>query len=209
MEPPPVPRFLELTPEQREKYFDENGVILRQLDLDPRKLHALLLLTEMVKKGHPSVRSRFTTVLDLTAEQSAAIAQATNRSVTSLALLHTGQNTVYEERWQADFPPRPIGTSFMVVPAARADERFEGRRTIALASDSESAPASFGTGLHATTQASMLLLERWLQPEHRVLDLGTGSGILAAAAGRLGGREILAIDPESEAVVVAERTVAL
>lgn len=59
------------------------------------------------------------------------------------------------------------------------------------------AGAAFGTGEHATTAMSLRLLERItrnMRPGWRMLDAGTGSGILALAGRRFGAREVVAIE---------------
>ncbi len=66
---------------------------------------------------------------------------------------------------------------------------------------------AFGTGLHPTTQLCMCALEELVQPEMEVLDLGTGSGILAVAAAKLGARRVLALDKDQQAVKVAHANV--
>jgi ribosomal protein L11 methyltransferase len=53
---------------------------------------------------------------------------------------------------------------------------------------------SFGTGHHASTHLCLELLEDFLRPGMRVLDFGTGSGILAIAAHKLGASRVVAID---------------
>ena len=67
----------------------------------------------------------------------------------------------------------------------------------------------FGTGRHPATRLALILLEEHVRPGDRVLDLGTGSGILAAAAARLGAGEVLALDTDAAAVAVARETVSL
>ncbi|OYT68875.1 MAG: 50S ribosomal protein L11 methyltransferase [Armatimonadetes bacterium JP3_11] len=63
---------------------------------------------------------------------------------------------------------------------------------------------AFGTGGHATTALCLELLEKYLQPGMRVADVGTGTGILAIAAAKLGAREVLAVDNDELAVKVAQ-----
>ncbi len=62
---------------------------------------------------------------------------------------------------------------------------------------------AFGTGLHPTTRMCLELIERYIQPGMRVLDVGTGSGILAIAAAKLGAASVLALDVSSVAVEAA------
>ncbi len=68
---------------------------------------------------------------------------------------------------------------------------------------------AFGTGLHPTTRLCLAALEERMTPGARVLDVGTGSGILSIAAARLGAREITALDIDPIAVETATRNVAL
>src|SRR5262249_16839629 len=49
---------------------------------------------------------------------------------------------------------------------------------------------AFGTGYHPTTNMCLQTLEDYVQPETNILDLGTGSGILAIAAAKLGGPSV-------------------
>ena len=66
---------------------------------------------------------------------------------------------------------------------------------------------AFGTGLHPTTRMCLQALEKHLKPKARVLDLGTGSGILAIAAAKLGAHSVLALDNDPVAVRTAQANV--
>jgi ribosomal protein L11 methyltransferase len=66
---------------------------------------------------------------------------------------------------------------------------------------------AFGSGAHPTTQLCLRVLEQHLKPGGRVLDLGTGSAILAVAAARLGVEAVLALDIDPDAVAVARANV--
>ncbi len=68
---------------------------------------------------------------------------------------------------------------------------------------------AFGTGDHPTTRMALAALERAVRPGDRVLDFGTGSGVLACAAARLGAGAVLALDIDPQAVAAARRNVAL
>jgi ribosomal protein L11 methyltransferase len=68
---------------------------------------------------------------------------------------------------------------------------------------------AFGNGAHPTTRLCLEILEDHLRPGQHVLDLGTGSGILAIAAARLGAASVFALDIAAEAVQVARENVAI
>ncbi|HCC57407.1 MAG TPA: 50S ribosomal protein L11 methyltransferase, partial [Solibacterales bacterium] len=55
---------------------------------------------------------------------------------------------------------------------------------------------AFGTGAHESTRLCLELLEEQLQPGDHVADVGTGSGILAEAAARLGAGGVVACDSD-------------
>lgn len=111
----------------------------------------------------------------------------------------------WAENWKAHFPPLTIGARLFVRPpwiaAAPADR-------IDIVIDPGMA---FGTGHHASTRACLMLLERALRacPAARVLDLGTGSGILAIAAAKLGAGAVCGVDTDPDARAVAAQNAAL
>lgn len=66
---------------------------------------------------------------------------------------------------------------------------------------------AFGTGTHATTSMCIQFLEEYVKPEMKVFDVGTGSGILAIAASKLGAKDIEAADYDNVAVDVARENI--
>jgi ribosomal protein L11 methyltransferase len=68
---------------------------------------------------------------------------------------------------------------------------------------------AFGTGLHPTTRLCVAALEALVQPGDQVLDLGTGSGVLAIVAAKLGAAALVATDIDPIAVAVARENVEL
>jgi ribosomal protein L11 methyltransferase len=114
----------------------------------------------------------------------------------------------YREAWD-DATPLRVGRTIVIKPAGKAHEASDADRVIQLPAGDGSGRGVFGTGRHPTTRLALALLEGHVRPGDRVLDLGTGSGILAVAAARLGAGEVLALDVEEAAVAVARETVSL
>ncbi len=102
-------------------------------------------------------------------------------------------------RWRDGLAPRRFGR-LTVVPSWLAASADGSAATVVL--DPETA---FGSGEHGSTRAALTLLERQLLPALRVLDLGSGSGILAIAAAKLGAASAVGIEIDPEAVPVARR----
>lgn len=108
-----------------------------------------------------------------------------------------------EYRRQAQ--PFPVGKRFWIDPHPSSPTPPPERR-IALRIEPRQA---FGTGSHESTQLMLLLLEDRPPEGKSVLDVGTGSGILALAAKALGARWVVGFDVDRDAVFVARETAAL
>jgi ribosomal protein L11 methyltransferase len=99
---------------------------------------------------------------------------------------------------RANWEPLLVGERFFLVPEWRSDAAPHGRFRIAV-----NPGMAFGTGMHETTQLCLEALETYVRPGARVLDVGTGSGILAHAAALLGAGPVWACDIDPEAVEIA------
>ena len=101
--------------------------------------------------------------------------------------------------WRDGLSPRRFGR-LTVVPSWLPEASTPNDHTVVL--DPETA---FGSGEHGSTRAALTLLELLLQPGQRVLDLGSGSGILAIAAVKLGAARAIGVEIDPEANEVASR----
>ena len=110
----------------------------------------------------------------------------------------------WSESWKAYFEPQHIGQHTVIVPTWR--EYSPQPDEIVMRIDPGMA---FGTGLHATTRLCLIALERQALRDMRVLDVGTGSGILGIAAVLQGARSVDALDIDPVAVQVAQENAAL
>lgn len=103
-------------------------------------------------------------------------------------------------RTYASFPEQRIGRRFAVRGTHLAGKGPAGRITLTL-----DAGIAFGSGEHGSTRGCLRALERLHRRPRRVLDLGTGSGILAMAAARLFGVRVRATDIDPWSVRLARR----
>ena len=96
--------------------------------------------------------------------------------------------------WKQHYQPLMIGKRLVILPAwiqQHNPERLPIRINPGMA---------FGTGTHPTTQLCLELLESYLKPGERVIDIGCGSGILSIAAMRLGASSVTAVDTDPAAI---------
>ncbi len=109
-------------------------------------------------------------------------------------------NEDWAEGWKQHFPAVRIGRRLVVKPTWEVFARAEDDVVIEL-----DPGMAFGTGTHGTTrlclEAVAALFEERVR--RRVLDVGTGSGILAVAAAALGAERVLACDIDGDACAIA------
>lgn len=109
----------------------------------------------------------------------------------------------WAEVWKKYFKPFKAGEHLVVKPTWETYDAQEGDLVIEI-----DPGMAFGSGTHETTGMCMELLEEVLQGGESVIDVGTGSGILAIGAALLGAEPVLAIDIDPTAVKVAKENIA-
>ncbi len=110
----------------------------------------------------------------------------------------------WSENWKKNYKPFRVGSRLVVKPTWESYEPKPGDLMIEL-----DPGMAFGTGTHETTNMCMRMVEKHYKDGMRVMDVGTGSGILAIAAARLGAKDVLAIDIDPDAVKTALENVKL
>ena len=109
----------------------------------------------------------------------------------------------WNEEWEKTIQAQQIG-SFFVKPTWSSEIKPEG--TILLEIDPKMA---FGTGYHETTRLILKQLPEIISEGATVLDAGTGTGILAIAAVKLGAQEVLAFDIDEWSVTNSKENIYL
>lgn len=107
----------------------------------------------------------------------------------------------WAESWKEHFHPLQIG-AIWIRPSWEEGDAPAGTESIVL-----DPGLAFGTGTHATTRLCLMGLQEHLASGDVVVDVGTGSGILAMAAALLGARRVVAVDIDPIAVRVARANV--
>lgn len=108
------------------------------------------------------------------------------------------ENEDWSESWKKAFKPIRLGEHFVIRPGWAEFDPLPGDKVIEI-----DPGLAFGTGTHETTGMCTALVEKYVRPGQRVIDIGTGSGILAIAAAHMGADEVLATDLDPVAVRVA------
>ena len=118
--------------------------------------------------------------------------------------LQNPQEEDWEESWKQYYQPIPIGEKLLIVPQWLSPENPEHRIPVVL-----DPGMIFGTGAHASTQMCLRALEQTIHGGERVIDLGSGSGILSIAALLLGAQEATGVDIDPKAEDIARENAAL
>lgn len=114
------------------------------------------------------------------------------------------QDEDWENNWKQYYKPLPIGERLLVVPQWMQPENPENRIPVLL-----DPGMIFGTGAHASTQMCMRALEQYVHGGEKVLDLGSGSGILSITALLLGAKTAAGVDIDPKAEDIARENAAI
>ncbi|WP_135546697.1 50S ribosomal protein L11 methyltransferase [Paenibacillus cymbidii] len=110
----------------------------------------------------------------------------------------------WADSWKQYFKPLRISDRLTIKPTWENYEAGQDELIIEL-----DPGMAFGTGTHATTALCLRTLEKVIQPGDDVIDVGTGSGVLAIAAAKLGAKHVLALDLDPVAVSSAQENTRL
>ncbi|NLC76762.1 MAG: 50S ribosomal protein L11 methyltransferase [Clostridia bacterium] len=110
----------------------------------------------------------------------------------------------WSSAWKEYYKPQQIGEKIVISPSWE-DYRPQGGEIVVWLDPG----MAFGTGSHPTTAMVIQALEKYLKPGSQVIDVGTGSGILAIVAAKLGAASVLALDIDTLAVEIAQQNVEL
>jgi len=97
----------------------------------------------------------------------------------------------WNQEWEKTIRPIEIGKSILIKPTWCTEQNTGNRIVIQI-----DPKMSFGTGYHETTRLMLRMLEKYAHSSQSVLDVGTGTGVLAIAAVKLGASRSAAVDTD-------------
>ena len=110
----------------------------------------------------------------------------------------------WKDKWKEYFKPAKVGKTIVVKPTWEDYESQPGEKVLEI-----DPGMAFGTGTHETTSLCIRLMEEYMKPGDKVLDVGCGSGILSIAGALLGAGEVLGIEIDPVAVDISKENIAL
>jgi len=114
------------------------------------------------------------------------------------------ENKDWNSEWKKHFKTLRLGRNVVIKPSWEDYDPEDDDIVISI-----DPGAAFGTGSHETTSLCIEALEKYIKPESDVLDIGTGSGILAILSSKLGANKVLGIDIDEDSIRVSKENVQL
>jgi ribosomal protein L11 methyltransferase len=108
----------------------------------------------------------------------------------------------WDKAWKKYYKPTHIGNNIVIKPSWEVYMPTAHEVVIEL-----DPGMAFGTGTHETTMLCLEILEEYIKKDMIVIDVGCGSGILSIACGKLGAKQVLAIDKDENAVRIAQENI--
>jgi ribosomal protein L11 methyltransferase len=178
-----------------ESAFNELGALGTEIDGLRKKKDEPLMVTGFFDEVLDDVTIRFSV------DDSLGIYGFAPEAVKSIAH-RTVEETDWLAEWKKHWRPTTIGKFVIAPPWSEVNdpERIVIRVEPNMA---------FGTGTHETTQLCLKAISERFNSSQSVLDVGTGTGILAIAAAQLGGSNILACDTDIDSVKIARENAVL
>jgi len=120
-------------------------------------------------------------------------------SAAAISAVSEIQQQNWNQQWEASIQPVTVTEKITIAPSWHTVLKQDG--TIVLIIDPK---MSFGTGYHESTRLMLRMMERTIKPNSLVLDVGTGTGILAIAAVKLGARLAVGVDTDEWSFINAK-----
>ncbi|TCS83742.1 50S ribosomal protein L11 methyltransferase [Tepidibacillus fermentans] len=121
---------------------------------------------------------------------------------------HVSISEVNEEDWASGwkkyYKPVQVSEKILITPTWEEVEEKPGQHVIEL-----DPGMAFGTGTHPTTVMCIQALEKVINGDEKVIDVGCGTGVLSIAAAKLGAKHVLALDLDEVAVKSAKLNIKL
>ena len=172
------------------------------INLTPRMPWSDILIAELADLGFESFVETATGIQAYAPESIgnvAAILQQTSLAAANEVTVETTTAVIahqnWNAQWEADFEPVIVDDRLAILAPFHDESAFQNQHKIIIQPQ-----MSFGTGHHQTTfLMSQFLMDLEPVPQH-ILDMGTGTGVLAILAEKRGCSDIVAVDIESWSV---------
>jgi len=188
---------LQVSPEQAEAVaevlgrFTSEGVVIEQMTKENNLSPTLILQNSVKVFGYLFADDTVEKQKKRLEESLWHLSQIQQLPAPTYRIIHD-QN--WMTAWKKQYRPLKVGKKLAILPAW-AENAFPARIPIRI-----NPGMAFGTGTHPTTQLSLEMMENKVQPGQYIFDIGCGSGILSAAAIKLGADRVYGVDISAAAI---------